>query len=372
MSAFKCQVSVVLPTYNESENMPMIIPKICSVLKDAGIRGEVIVVDDNSPDGTAEAARKLAETFPVRVVVRTEDRGLATAVIAGFNLSEAQVCVVMDADGSHPVEKLPEMIRPILDDRADITVGSRHVTEGGIGHWPLHRRIVSKAAALMTLGLTKMSDPTSGFMAIRRTFLRGLELNPVGWKIVLEIVVKARTDRLIEVPFTFNDRELGESKMSLKEQWNYIRHLCRLYKFRMPTLAEFIRFCIVGFSGVFVDMGIVIGVKTLFALDTRLCAVFGFMAAMSTNYLFHRRWSFEGARATPVVRSYLIFVAVCCVGLAGRMGVMHILIEYADLDGGYRYILTNFIGIVAGTLVNYTGSRFFAFSPDRLAFGRKK
>jgi len=87
----------------------------------------------------------------------------------------------------------------------------------------------------MTLGLTKMSDPTSGFMAIRRTFLQGLDLNPVGWKIVLEIVVKARTDRLIEVPFTFNDRELGESKMSLKEQWNYIKHLCRLYKFKMLT-----------------------------------------------------------------------------------------------------------------------------------------
>ncbi len=141
----------------------------------------------------------------------------------------------MDADGSHPVEKLPEMIRPILDDRADLTVGSRHVTDGGIGQWPLHRRIVSKAAAMMTLGLTKMSDPTSGFMAIRRTFLQGLDLNPVGWKIVLEIVVKARTDRLIEVPFTFNDRELGESKMSLKEQWNYIKHLCRLYKFKMLT-----------------------------------------------------------------------------------------------------------------------------------------
>jgi putative flippase GtrA len=96
------------------------------------------------------------------------------------------------------------------------------------------------------------------------------------------------------------------------------------------------------------------------------------MAAMSTNYLLHRNWSFEGARDAPVVRSYLTFVAVCCVGLAGRLGVMHMLIEYAGLDGGYRYILTNFIGILAGTLVNYTGSRFFAFSPDRLAFGRKK
>lgn len=366
------QVSVILPTYNESENMPVLIPKICSVLEEAGIRGEVIVVDDASPDGTAAAAQRFAETLPVRVVVRTGERGLATAVMAGFGLSEAQVCVVMDADGSHPAEKLPEMIRPILEGRADLAVGSRHVPEGAIGQWPLHRRLISRAAAVMTLGLTQMSDPTSGFMAVRRTQLEGLDLNPVGWKIVLEVVVKARKGRLIEVPITFSDRQLGESKMSLREQWNYIRHLCRLYRHRMPTVTEFLRFCVVGFSGLFVDMAVVIGVKTLFALDTRLCALFGFMAAMSTNYVLHRNWSFEGGRNAPVVRSYLIFAAVCCVGLAGRLGVMHLLIEYAGLDGGYRYILTNFIGILAGTLVNYTGSRFFAFSPDRLAFGGKR
>jgi dolichol-phosphate mannosyltransferase len=227
------EVSVVLPTYNEAENTPIIIPKICSVLANAGIHGEVIVVDDNSPDGTEEVVRRLSETLPIRIAVRTEDRGLATAVIAGFEMSAAKVCVVMDADGSHPVEKLPEMIKPILADHADITVGSRYVTDGGIGQWPLHRQIVSKAAALMTLGLTKMSDPTSGFMAIRRKMLQGIKLNPVGWKIVLEIVVKAETDRIIEVPIAFIDRELGESKMSAREQWNYIKHLYRLYKFRL-------------------------------------------------------------------------------------------------------------------------------------------
>ena len=90
----------------------------------------------------------------------------------------------------------------------------------------------------MTLGLTKMSDPTSGFMAIRRTFLQGIKLNPVGWKIVLEIVVKAETNRLMEVPITFNDRALGESKMSVKEQWNYIKHLYRLYRYKMSSLFQ--------------------------------------------------------------------------------------------------------------------------------------
>lgn len=229
------QVSVVLPTYNEAENMPVIIPRICSVLAKAGIRGEVIVVDDHSPDGTGEAARRLSETLPVRVLIRTQERGLATAVIAGFNMSQAQVCAVMDADGSHPVEKLPELINPILEDRIDIAVGSRHVSGGEIGQWPLHRRIVSSAAAFMTLGLTKMSDPTSGFMAVRRSLLQNIDLAPVGWKIVLEIVVKAETGRLMEVPITFNDRERGESKMSLREQWNYIKHLGRLYQFRVNS-----------------------------------------------------------------------------------------------------------------------------------------
>lgn len=353
-------VSAIVPTYNEAESISVIIPSICETLRTACINGEIVVVDDNSPDGTGKIAQELSKTYPVRTIIRTGERGLATAVIAGFESSSAAVCVVMDADGSHPVDKLPDMIRPILEDKADIAVGSRHVEGGAIGEWPLRRQLVSNVASLMARGVTSMKDPTSGFMAVRRALLIGLPLNPIGWKIVLEVVVKSGSKRLMEIPITFNDRVLGESKMSLKEQWSYVRHLCRLYQFRTSAFVQFIKFCLVGFSGVFVDTGMVIAAKTFFNLDTRFCAVFGFVFAVSTNYIFNRIWTFAQTRTISVTRSYIAFVAVSCVGLLARLGVMHLLIVFADLDKGYRYVVNNFIGIAIATAVNFLGSKYFA------------
>lgn len=355
-------VSVVIPTFNEAESIPVIIPSICETLRLARIKGEIIVVDDNSPDGTGKIAEELSKTYPVRTIIRTKEKGLATAVITGFSLSNALACLVMDADGSHPVNKLPDMVRPILENKADITVGSRHIEGGGIGEWPWHRQLVSKVASLMAAGVTPIKDPTSGFMAVRRELLSGLQLNPVGWKIVLEVVVKSLNKRLLEIPITFNDRALGKSKMSLKGQWNYIRHLCRLYEFRLPGFIEFIKFCLVGSSGVFIDMGVVIAAKTFFGLDTRLCAVFGFAFAVTTNYILNRMWTFKSGRSTPIKKSYITFVAVCCTGLLARLGVMHLLIVFADLDKGYRYVVNNFIGIATGTAVNFLGSKYFVFT----------
>jgi dolichol-phosphate mannosyltransferase len=358
-------VSVVVPTYNEAENVPVIVPRICEVLEKAGIRGEIIVVDDGSPDGTGRVAQGLSDIYPVRVLVRSGERGLATAVVAGFGMSTARVCVVMDADGSHPAEKLPDMIRPILEDRADITVGSRNIEGGGAENWPWHRRVVSKTASLMAAGLCKLSDPTSGFMGVKRQLLAGLKLNPVGYKIVLETVVKSAPARVLEVPIVFMDRQLGQSKLGPGQQVNYIRHLYRLHQHRRPTLFEFFKFCLVGFSGIFVDMAVVIGLKELFHVDTRICAIFGFATAVTTNYLLNRYWSFARGRFAPVVRSYLVFVAVCCVGLAVRLGVIHLLIEYTMMDTGRWYILTNFIGIMVATAVNFTGSKLLAFRPGK-------
>jgi dolichol-phosphate mannosyltransferase len=120
-------ISVILPTYNEAENVRRIIPAITKVFQEKSIEGEVIVVDDNSPDGTARIALSLADSYPVRVHVRKSDRGLSRAVIEGFSLSQGEVCVVMDADLSHPVEKIPDMVRPILEGKCDVAVGSRYV-----------------------------------------------------------------------------------------------------------------------------------------------------------------------------------------------------------------------------------------------------
>jgi dolichol-phosphate mannosyltransferase len=361
----RLDVSVVLPTYNESASLPVLVPRIAAALSAAGLAGEIIIVDDNSPDQTAEVARGLAATYPMQVLKRTEERGLATAVLRGFSMSEAEVCVVMDADGSHPVEALGGMVRLILEDKAEIVVGSRHVAGGGSSDWPLFSRFKSRFAASLTLGLTSMTDPTTGFMAIRRTLLPALKLDPVGWKIVLEIAVKAHPARLAEVPIIFTDREHGESKQSLGVLAEYFSHLYKLYKFRFPALIEFLKFCLVGLLGLFVDLSILSALKELGDVDLRLCQVFGFLGAVSFNFAINRRFSFEHARNTPLVSSYLAYVGANLVGLTLRMLVIQTLLSLTSLDQGRGYLLVSVIGILVATLVNFIGVKYFAFATPR-------
>ncbi len=360
-------VSVVLPTYNESASLPVLIPKIVEALGQANLRAEVIVVDDASPDHTADVARELARSLPVRVLSRTKERGLATAVIAGFRMSRAEVCVVMDADGSHPVEALPKMVRMIMADQAEIVVGSRHVPGGGSTDWPLFSQLKSRFAASLAVGLSGMTDPTTGYMAVRRSVFERVELDPVGWKIVLEMVVKAHPTRLAEVPIVFADRELGESKQSLRVLSQYLEHLYKLYKFRFPTFVELLKFCLVGFLGLVVDLSIVYGLKSALALDTRLCQVFGFAAAVTFNWAINRRFSFEHAREAPLFRSYVTYVGTNLVGLTVRMLAIDALMRVSQLDRGSGFLLLSVIGIVLATLVNFVGVKYFAFAPERPA-----
>ena len=368
MEASAPAVSVVLPTFNEADSLPVIVPRIAHTLTQAGIEGEIIVVDDDSPDGTADVGAQLAAEHPVRVIKRTEDRGLAKAVIAGFEASDAEVVVVMDADGSHPVDALPGMVELIIEDKSDIVVGSRHVPGGGSSNWPLFSQLKSKFAASLTIPLTSMTDPTTGFMAVRRSMLAGLPLDPVGWKIVLEVVVKAHPARVAEVPIVFEDRELGESKQSLGVFLEYLSHLSKLYAFRFPALTEFLKFCLVGLFGVFVDLGAVIAAKETLALDTRVCAVIGFAVAVTSNYTLNRFWTFPRAREQPVLWSYATYVGANLAGLSVRMLTVHLLMVLGDIDRGYGYVLSNAIGIVLATALNFIGAKYFAFDPDRLAF----
>ncbi len=230
-------LSVILPTYNEAQNIARIIAAITKVFSDEAIEGEVIVVDDDSPDGTARIASGLSGSCPVSVRVRTGTRGLSRAVIEGFGLAGGDICVVMDADLSHPVDSIPALIEPILAGTCDIVVGSRYLAGGGVPDWPWRRRLVSRAAGLLAGGVTTLSDPTSGFMAVKKDKLEGVELDPLGWKIVLEVVVKSKA-RVREIPIVFRDRTQGQSKFGVRAQVDYLRQLRRLYAFRYPLFRK--------------------------------------------------------------------------------------------------------------------------------------
>lgn len=225
-------VSIVIPTYNESDGITVLVEKIMGHLGAAGIDGEVVIVDDNSPDGTGDVAEKLKERFPVQVVHRSGKLGLSSAVIDGWKVARGDIWGVMDADLSHDPAILPDLVRAIRDDGCELAVGSRYIPGGDIKNWPLIRLILSKGAVFMARPLTPIQDITSGFFFLKREVVEGVRLNPIGFKIGLEVFVKGRYKKFREVPYTFVNRAAGQSKLNWKEIRNYLVQLVDLVWYR--------------------------------------------------------------------------------------------------------------------------------------------
>jgi len=214
-------LSLVTPTYNERENLPTLVERAHKSL--GGYDYELIVVDDNSPDGTAQLARDLSANYPIKVVCRNNEKGLASAVVAGFNQAKGDVLGVIDADLQHPPERIPQLLAEI-NSGADVAIASRYVPEGGISGWSLKRKIMSRAATLLARTLLpsvgRVKDPLSGFFLLRRKVIEGVELKPTGYKILLEVLARGRADGIKEVPYTFGERLGGRSNLGLGEQIN--------------------------------------------------------------------------------------------------------------------------------------------------------
>jgi len=225
------EVSLVLPTYNERECLALLHDRIDAVL--SPYRHEVIVVDDHSPDGTGELAQQLSESGPYRLVSRPGRAGLSSAVLDGCRVATGDIVAVMDADGSHPPERLPDLIEPVRAGRAEFTLGSRRVRGGSDEGLAALRWMVSWGATLPARLLTSVHDPMSGFFAVRRTVLDRAVLAPTGFKVALEILVKCRPAPIVEVPFQFGKRLAGESKLGPTVIASYWRHLLRLYRWRL-------------------------------------------------------------------------------------------------------------------------------------------
>ncbi|HUK52681.1 MAG TPA: polyprenol monophosphomannose synthase, partial [Candidatus Binatia bacterium] len=228
-------ISVVIPTYKERANIGRLVERTGAALATLGEEFELIIVDDNSPDGTGEEVRRLAaEGRPwLRLLVRENERDLSTAVIAGWRIARGEILGCMDADLQHPPETLPKLVQELRRTGADIVVGSRYVAGGGVSHWSLFRRFISWSATLMaslilpgTLG--RVHDPMSGFFVVRRAVLERVALNPIGYKILLEVLAKGNYARVLEVPYVFEERSKGGSKMSSKTVFQYLAHLMRI------------------------------------------------------------------------------------------------------------------------------------------------
>ncbi len=366
-------LSVIIPTYCEAENLPELISRIDAAVREAGIETEILVVDDNSPDETPAVCAELAEQFPLRLIVRKTERGLASAVIAGMNAASGEVLLCMDADLSHPPEKVPELYAALqngndLDCPADFVMGSRYVNGGGTDEdWGLFRLLNSKVATWLARPLTRVSDPMAGFFAIKQsTFARAEPLDPVGFKIALELIVKCRCQHVAEVPIQFHDRKHGESKLSLKEQINYLRHLSRLYAHQWKTAASFVLFGCVGLTGFGID--VLLFLLLMQWVSVGIAAGVAIGGAMTWNYVLNRQVTFRNTPRKPWFAQYLLFCGSCLLG-----GVLNWMTRVGLVTGTVYFsahpLQAAAVGVLAGMVSNFLLCRFFVFASPESIFG---
>lgn len=358
-------ISIVIPTYKEVENIPLILERIDQLRRMHGLTIEVIFADDNSQDGSVEAVEAPGFDW-ARILVRTEDRGLSQAVIEGFRNARHPILVCMDCDLSHPVDVIPQMVLALATGQ-QFVLGSRYVPGGSTDDdWGIFRYLNSRVATWLARPLTRVKDPMSGFFALRRAdFERAEELNPVGYKVALEIIVKCGFENVAEVPIHFSDRALGESKLTLREQLKYIKHLRRLYIHKFANAMYFLQFLVVGASGVVVNLS-TLTVLQLMGLADAICLAGGIATSVVTNFLLNRRFTFSYARDRNIWKQFAGFVTVSSLGIAVNYGVALGVAGSALAQGRFGLHLSALAGIACGMLFNYIGNRYVIFRKTHL------
>ncbi len=360
-------VSIIVPTYHEAENLPHLMERIAASLNATELKWSVIVVDDDSQDETVAVCEGLSEKFPLELIVRKSERGLSTAVVAGMRASEAETVLCIDADLSHPPEAIPAMIETLSAEECDFVIGSRYVAGGTTDdEWGIFRWLNSVIATGLAKPLTSANDPMAGFFALRKSDFDAAasKLDVIGYKIGLELIVKCDCREVREVPIHFADRQFGESKLSLKEQLNYLRHLKKLYTYRWPEVARFIRFGMVGSSGVIVNM-VALSLLIQLSVTPPLAMAIAIWIAMSSNFFLNREFTFQDRTTANFVSDYVRFCLASLTGAALNWSVATFLWSTFSLFENAP-TLAGLVGIAAGLFVNFTLCRRFGF------FGKKQ
>jgi dolichol-phosphate mannosyltransferase len=353
------QFSLIIPTYKEAKNIPQIVEQLSRLL-DSQLAGdyELIVVDDNSPDDTWKVAQELTADYPqLQVMRRIEERGLSTAVIRGWQAARGEVLGVIDADLQHPPELLLQLWSEIQRG-ADLAVASRHVEGGGVSDWSIIRRFLSRGA--QTIGLIllpgvigRVSDPMSGYFMVRRQCLVGRPLSPLGYKILIEVLGRGKVPWIGEVGYVFQERQAGESKVTWKQYVEYLQHLLRL-RLSLGHIGRFIRFGVVGFSGVFVDMAVFYLLREHVELGLTRSAILSAEVAILNNFLWNDLWTFgdisrhqRGWRKR--LKRFLKFNLICLAGLILNVLLVNLLFNVFGIN---EYV-SKLIAIAAVTVWNF-------------------
>lgn len=348
-------VSIIIPTLREAKSLPLVTERIVQAMRScrAALDSfEIVIVDDNSRDGTIEVCAELARRMPLRLITRTETSdGLGGAVLMGLREAKGDVLVVMDADLQHPPERLPALI-DVIEGGGEFALGSRHVAGASTDEkWGMFRRLNSAVATLLARPFAgPVRDPMSGFFALpRRVFERGEYLAPLGYKIGLELICKCRVDRVTEVPIHFGVRAAGESKLTLKQQFKYLEHLSRLYDFCFPRLAPALKFLIVVACAWLVGAAL-LGSMRRIEMDWILATLVAYVGAIATAGVFHLRY-------VRTQRAYLIRPTAWRDFLASgviELGVCMAVAWYIDQRVSAPTVWERFlIPFMAATVVRY-------------------
>jgi len=360
------KLSVISPTYNEAQNVPLLLRELNDLLRD--IDYEVIISDDDSPDLTWARAEEIAkDDSRIRVLRRTRDHGLGSSVIDGFGCATGDAVACIDADMQHDPSILPAMLAE-LERGADVVVGSRYTAGGSTGNWNWTRTCGSSIATKLAQSLLgiRMSDPMSGYFMLRRDdFLRVRHrLNGDGFKILLELMAHLNPDRVREVPYVFRRRVAGYSKLSRKVILAYIRQLWRLSFLERLLPAEFLKFAVVGASGIVVNLA----VMELIVLTTDYrgwrASVIASLAATVNNYILNNLWTFRDRAKhglVSILKGYLTYLTASLTGLGAATmtyialtsGLGKLMRVPSTSIGRTSLLVCQFLGILVGIFFNY-------------------
>jgi len=345
-------VSVVVPTYNERENIDELLSRIHTSLNEVDY--EVVVVDDNSPDGTAERVIELSSKYPVKLVRRAGKLGLSSAILDGVKVCSGDYVVVMDADLQHPPEVIKELLRNA--GRCDIVIASRYVRGGCIVGFPLIRRVISLGATYMARILVpqarSIKDPLSGFFLIRKELIEEAEIAvPSGYKILLEIISQHDNLKICEVPYVFQSRVRGESKLSKKEILSYVKQL-------LVIMPDYYKFAVVGTSGVLVNLGVVWLLSYVLSLPHFIASIIGIETSLTNNFIWNDLWTFRKRRSGKRWWRFLKYHASTAVGTLAQY-VISQLAYYLILK---ESLISQALGILVGFIANYLISKKYVWS----------
>ena len=379
----KNQVSIIIPTYNESENIINILHSIKEIIP-KNILTQTIVVDDNSPDGTGKLVedylknvKKMAD-HTIEIIHRKAKNGLGSAILNGIQQAKGDTIVVMDCDFSHPPQIIPKLVESIKKYQYDIAVASRYIKGGKIQGWSQKRKLMSKFATLIAkkgLGVNT-KDPMSGFFAFKRSIIKELNFDAIGYKILLEIIVKTKGVNIKEIPYTFQDRKFGSSKLGIKTILDYYKSVWKLYRYGKPLekqekrasvkfLSKAGRFYTVGASGFIVNYLISLfftsGSYDMWYLHA---TVIGIFASITSNFVLNKIWTFgdRDFKIKKTISQYGKFAMFSSLGALVQLGMVYFLVDGNNI----AYPLALIIAVITAAFGNFILNKKWTFKEKLL------